>query len=149
LVFVLDHLRSGFNVGSLFRLADCVGAEKIWLVGYTATPEQKAVQDTALGTSAWVPWQHHDDLLTVIRELQAEGYKVIALETAECAQSLFAQSLPDKLAFVVGNERFGLGPESLAFVDEVRSIPMQGLKNSLNVASALSVAAFEWGRQHP
>eukprot|EP00965_Chrysotila_dentata_P197060 6177970-Pleurochrysis_carterae.AAC.1 len=39
LVVVLDHLRSAFNVGAIFRTAECLGVERLVLCGYTATPD--------------------------------------------------------------------------------------------------------------
>ena len=58
--FILDHLRSAFNVGSLFRTAECLGIKHIYLVGYTPTPEDQGVQKTALGTQDSVSWSGHN-----------------------------------------------------------------------------------------
>ena len=56
--FILDNMRSAFNVGSIFRTADTLGVKKIWLTGYTATPHQMQVERAALGAAAVVEWQH-------------------------------------------------------------------------------------------
>lgn len=148
--FVLDNLRSAFNVGSLFRLADCVGAGKIYLSGYTASPaDVESVAKTSLGASSVVEFSSTDNLLTLISDLRKQGIRTVALETGRNTESLFGKPLLGPTAFIVGNERFGLDFEILNAVDEVRSIPTYGMKNSLNVANALSVAAFEWSRQNP
>lgn len=146
LKFCLDHIRSAFNVGSVFRLAECVGAEELFLLGYTPGPENPRVQRSALGCESVVPWKH----LGRVEELLPERNrtKLIALETAPSAISIYDDFPPEPCIFVVGNERFGLSPSIIKSCDEVRSIPMLGAKKSLNVAQALAVAAFEWKRQY-
>jgi hypothetical protein len=56
LVVVCDHLRSAFNVGSIFRTAECLGVRELLLCGYTATPDDGQVVRTSMGTHAAVPW---------------------------------------------------------------------------------------------
>lgn len=147
LVFVLDNIRSAFNVGSIFRSAECMGASTIYLCGYTPTPEQWKLSKTAMGTQEHIQWQHRERLSDCLQELKDLGYRVVALETAACAQDLFENFEHEPTAFVLGNERFGLDPEILKFIDEVRIIPLRGKKNSLNVGVTAAVAGFEWVRQ--
>jgi tRNA(Leu) C34 or U34 (ribose-2'-O)-methylase TrmL len=142
--FVLDHLRSAFNVGSIFRLAECVGAEQLYLSGYTPTPDNPKVSKSALGCEKSVAWSHLPSLEIIDRQ----QYHLIALETAPGAASIY-DPYPEKACiFVVGNERFGLHPSLVKTCDEARMIPMIGNKKSLNVAQAAAVAAFEWSRQY-
>lgn len=147
LYLILDHLRSAFNVGSIFRTAECLGVDHIYLVGYTPTPEDKSVQKTAMGTDKIVSWSQHnhvDEVFFVLNELHVP---VVALETAQGSQSLFDYIPPEKVALLVGNERFGLSEKTLERVEKVVEIPMMGGKNSLNVANSISVATFEVVRQ--
>lgn len=147
LVFVLDNIRSSFNVGAIFRTADCVGAEKIILCGYTATPENETLKKTSMNTTEVIRWEHQNKVADAIEKLKAEGYQVIALETAANSSGLYDFIFKKKTALVVGNERFGLDRETLSLVDAVVSIPLYGFKNSLNVSNAVAVTAFEWRRQ--
>lgn len=149
LYFVLENLRSSFNVGSVFRLADCVGAEHIYLVGYTATPlENEALRKTSLGAHEQQTWSHHSKMTSVIQSLKEKSIQIYALETAQESQNLHSFDFANKpTALVVGNERFGLEASTLGLCDGVLSIPTYGIKNSLNVSNALSIAAYEWRRQ--
>ncbi len=147
LIFVLDNIRSAFNVGSIFRTADGLHAEEIYLCGYTPTPEQEQVNKTALGTQKNVAWSFYDKTSEALQKLKQQGYKIIALETSEKAQELYAPLVAGPTALVLGNERYGLDAQVLNLVDEVRSIPLRGLKNSLNVGVTAAVAGFEWARQ--
>lgn len=147
LCFVLDNLRSAFNVGSIFRLADAVGVDEVYLCGYTPTPEQDQVKKTSLGSEESVRWSNPKDLPTALHTLKSRGYHIVALETAEKSLDFYSTPLKTPTAFVVGNERFGLDYPSLPLCDEVRTLPQVGIKNSVNVAVALGAAAFEWQRQ--
>lgn len=147
LVFVLDNIRSAFNVGSIFRTAECLAAQKIYLCGYTPTPSQSKVDKTAMGTQASLLWEevpHTSDCLLNLKKL---GYRLIALETAASAVDLYTPFLKTPTALILGNERFGLDPELLKEVDEVRIVPLYGQKNSLNVGVTAAIAGFEWMRQ--
>jgi 23S rRNA (guanosine2251-2'-O)-methyltransferase len=149
LSFILENIRSAFNVGSIFRLADCLNVEHIYLVGYTPTPESDAVKKTSMGTTGNTPWSTFDKLEDVAAHLENKQVQIFALETAVNSTSLHEAKLPLSMAYLVGNERFGLEESALKKCQDIISIPTFGSKNSLNVASALSIAAFEWKRQNP
>lgn len=143
LYLVLDNLRSAHNVGSVFRTADCLGVKHIYLVGYTATPEDKAVKKTAMGTDEFVSWSHFEKLDDLIAELKKKNIKLAALETVQGAVPIFEARMEPGLALVLGNERFGLETKFLEKMDYILEIPMKGRKNSLNVSNACAIATFE------
>lgn len=147
LYFVLENIRSAFNVGSIFRLADCLAVQKVYLCGYTPTPEQEALKKTSLGTTESTEWVSKSLLSEALDELKAQGVHLVALETAENSTSLFDYKPKGPTALIVGNERFGLEASSLSKCDLVLSLPTYGTKNSLNVSNALSAASYEWRRQ--
>ena len=147
LYFVLDHLRSSFNVGSIFRTADCLGVKHIFLVGYTPTPEDKGVCKTAMGAEGTVEWSQHNHMSEVIEILRSRAVEIIALETVEGSEPLDQISVKESMALVVGNERFGLRKRDIQLMDRCTHIPMMGVKNSLNVANSVSIAGFEVIRQ--
>lgn len=147
LVFVLDNIRSAFNVGSIFRTAECLSAEKIYLCGYTPNPSQWKVEKTAMGTQENISWEEAPKLSDCIDKLKKQGYRIVGLETTSHAVDLFVPFDTSATAFVLGNERFGLDPEIIKSLDEVRIVPLRGRKNSLNVGVTAAIAGFEWMRQ--
>lgn len=145
--FVIDNMRSAFNVGSIFRTADTLGAQKIWLTGYTPTPHQVQVEKAALGATLIIDWQTAS-FTEAIENLKKSGFYTIALETTSKALDIsypFSENKP--VAFVIGNERFGLEADQLNLCDEIRRIPVFGIKNSLNAATAAAIAGYEWRKQ--
>lgn len=148
LTVIVDHWRSAFNVGSLFRMADGFGIQEILLVGYTPTPDQASVKKTALGSELHTPWQHFETLSFAIDYLREKNIPLWALETAPSAQILGSSPLPSTMGLLLGNERFGLDHQALALCEGLIRIPLRGHKNSINAASAFGVFAYEWCRQH-
>ncbi len=146
LILVLDHIRSAFNVGAFFRLADSLGIEKIILSGYTPTPHSLSVQKTSLGAEESVPWEWVEDLKSWLERHQ-ESHRIIAWETAESALSCHEHFEQTPTIFLFGNERFGIEKDRLKLSHEVRVIEMSGIKNSLNVGQSAAIAAYEWRRQ--
>ena len=152
LTLVADSLRSAFNIGGLFRTAECFGAEGLWLCGYSATPEHPQVAEAALGADRLVPWRMADRIGAAIAELRQAGHRIVALETVADAVELAAFQWPFPCGLLLGNERFGLDPTCVRDADVCVQIPVFGRKNSLNVVSAAAVALYDarcaWTRKH-
>ncbi len=147
LVFILDNLRSSFNVGSIFRTAECFKISKLYLCGYTPLPENTKVQKTAMGTIKNIVWQHHKLTMNLIAELKKKGYKIYALETTENAKTLNETIFEKPAALLLGNEALGIDKSLLSVTDEIIKIPMFGWKNSLNVATAAAIGCYEISNQ--
>ena len=71
---MLEDIRSVYNVGSVFRTADGLGASKIYLAGYTACPPRDDLSKTALGADKTVPWVHFEDSLDALSDLEKNNY---------------------------------------------------------------------------
>ncbi|MBF0531502.1 MAG: TrmH family RNA methyltransferase [Candidatus Omnitrophica bacterium] len=141
-VFVLNDIRSGYNVGSIFRTADGAGVAKIFLCGITGYPPNQLISKTALGAEQRVPWEHERDVRVVVRRLRQEGYEIVLLEQME-SSVLYQDYHPKRpVCLVVGNEISGVSETILADCDQAIEIEMAGLKNSLNVAVAAGIAAY-------
>ena len=143
LTVVLDSIRSAFNVGGIFRSAECFGVKELVLCGYTPLPDQPQVAKAALGTEHRVSWRYEENILTALANLKASGITCYALETVAEAPSVADADWIFPAALILGNERFGLNPDVIAACDAIVRIPLFGRKNSLNVVSAFTIAAYE------
>jgi 23S rRNA (guanosine2251-2'-O)-methyltransferase len=144
-VVLLDNVRSSFNVGSIIRTADAVGIKKIYLAGITPSPLNHKVLKTSLGSEKTIEFESHPNSLTLAARLKELGYSLISLEHTEYSQSLFeAHSFhyQSSVCLIVGNEIVGVDPDLLKISDQVLSIPMLGIKKSLNVATAFGIAVY-------
>src|SRR5688572_31134150 len=103
---VLDNIRSLHNVGSAFRTADAFRIESIYLTGITGTPPHREIQKTALGATESISWKYHENPTSIVKQLKAEGYKIVVVEQTTQSTSLqhFNPVLSEKYALVFGNE---------------------------------------------
>ncbi len=142
LTIVLDNVRSLHNVGSIFRTADGIGVEKLWLCGITGYPPQGDIAKTALGAEESVDWEYEKEILKVIRQKKIEGYEIVILEQAEGAVPYENYCPQRPVCLVVGNEVGGVSESVIPLCDHTIEIKMLGVKNSLNVAVAFGIAGF-------
>lgn len=142
---VLDNVRSGLNVGSIFRTADAFLSEKILLCGITAQPPHREILKTALGSTESVEWEYFSETSDAIQSLKRDGYQVFAIEqtTNKIWLQDFEPEEEKKYAFVFGNEVEGVEEQALALCDGVIEIPQFGTKHSLNVAVAAGIVVWE------
>lgn len=142
LVVILNDIRSLHNVGSIFRTADGIGVEKLWLCGITGYPPQQAIVKTALGAEESVVWEYSKDIRSLIEEYKANGYCIAVLEQVEESIS-HDEYQPDKpMCLIVGNEVDGVSEEVMDLCDVPLEIHMAGVKNSLNVGIAFGVVGY-------
>lgn len=141
---VLDDVRSRHNVGSVFRTADAFALEGLTLCGFTPLPPHREIEKTALGATATVPWEHAPDAAQAVLQLQARGYRVLAVEQTLRAVPLTEVAHPPDapLALVFGNELHGVSDAVIEACDGCLVIPQHGAKHSLNVSVCAGVVLW-------
>jgi len=148
-ILILPDIRSAINVGAIFRTADAVGIDKIYLVGCTPRPTdqfgriQKDIAKSALGAESWISWEYKKTLIPLIKSLKKDGYEIVALEQDEKSIDYRKYKKPTKLAFILGPEVTGLDKKILNICDKIVEIPMYGKKESLNVSVACGISLFK------
>ncbi|MDO8626157.1 MAG: RNA methyltransferase [Candidatus Magasanikbacteria bacterium] len=152
-VLTVPNIRSGHNVGAMFRTADGAGVDKIYLCGYSPRPPHHQVDKVSLGAEKSVPWVGARYALPLLKKLKIAGYHLVALEQTPNSVSIYrwrparlngsrsgGPQFP--LALIVGNEKTGVPPPILKLCDTVVHLPMRGAKNSLNVSVAAGIALY-------
>ncbi len=143
IVVVVDDIRSGHNVGSIFRTADGAGLAGVYVVGYSAAPGHREVDKVALGAADALQWSREAEVIALLARLRGEGYTIAALERTPAAVPPDAVELGQfPLALVVGNEVTGVKPMVLEMADIIIGLPQYGVKESLNVSVAFGIAAY-------
>lgn len=145
ITLVCDQVNSPANIGSIFRLADSFGVEKIIFCGQNLTVISKRMIRTARSTYQFVPYEENENCLDVVHSLKESNYRVIALEITDSSVSLPELKIDpnDKIAIIIGEENFGISAKVLEEVDYVTHINMYGRNSSMNVASATGIALYE------
>jgi 23S rRNA (guanosine2251-2'-O)-methyltransferase len=143
--FVLDSVMDTYNIGSIFRLADAVAAEKIYICGDTEYPPNSRIHKAAVGTEEWVTWEHSTSMIRIIEKLKNDGVQIIAVEQSKNSipYSLLPTVLKFPVAIVVGNETNGVSKEVLDLADKIIELPMFGVNKSLNVWGTAAIIAYK------
>ena len=149
-ILILHNIRSVENVGAMFRTADAVGINKIYLTGYTPAPldrfgrKRKDLAKSALGAEEFVKWEQKKNIIPLLTKLKKDKFLIIGLEQDKKSVDYKTLRLHSEQGnvFIVGAEVTGIPKNILKKCDIIAEIPMRGKKESLNVSVALGVALF-------
>src|SRR3990172_7929386 len=110
---ILDNVLDTYNIGSLFRLADAIAAEKVFICGKSEYPPNSRIHKAAVGTENWTPWTTRSSAALAVRELKKEGVQIIAVE--QSSKSISYKDLVPAFpcAIVIGHETNGVSKEVL------------------------------------
>lgn len=145
-LMVLENLQDPGNLGTIIRSADACGFDGILLSKDSVDPYNPKVVRSTMGSLFRVPVLIPDDFYGTLKDLQAQGIRVIAAHPRD-AVPCWEADLSDRLALVIGNEGNGLSEELLRLADCTIMIPMEGKAESLNASSAASILLYESMRQ--
>jgi tRNA G18 (ribose-2'-O)-methylase SpoU len=147
-ILVLDNIRSLHNVGSVFRTADAFRIEEIFLCGVTGTPPNRELEQTALGATSSVKWRAFHSTNEAVSHLKKNNYTVYAVEQARDSTPLqHFKTNGNRIAFVFGNEVYGVDQEVVNGCDGVIEIPQAGTKHSHNISVSVGIVLWELFRE--
>ena len=139
----LDEIRSPFNLGSIFRTAECLGVSEIFLSPGTADPAHPRARRSAMGCIDTIPWQRMS-----YDELGRRSECIFAMELGGRDTGEF--DFPDEGILVIGSEELGVSPEALALARDsggIVTIGLYGAKASLNVGVAFGIVMQAWSEK--
>ena len=144
----LDGVGNPHNLGAILRTAAHFGAAAVLLPKHSTLALSGAAGRVAEGGAEAVPFVRlgRDD--NAFAQLRGAGFALVATVVRGGAD-LFATTLPQRLAYVIGAEGEGMSPQLAGACDLRLSIPGSGAVESLNVAAATAVLLAQWKRQLP
>jgi len=150
IILVLDRIIDTYNTGSLFRLADAIAAEEVYLCGKMEYPPSSRIHKAAVGTEEWVPWEKTSSTVRTVRLLKSRGVQIIAVEQdprsiayTDLGGASSAYSIHFPCAIVVGAETGGMEKEVLDEANIIVEIPMFGVNKSFNVWGSAAIIAYK------
>ena len=145
---VADNIRSGLNIGSIFRTCDALGLEEFVLCGISASPPHKEINKTAIGADMSVKWRYNQSISDELQRLKNDGYQILVVEQTDASQTLRSfENSDDKLAVVLGNEVDGVSQEALDLADGAIEVSQFGTKHSLNVSVCAGIVLWHIASQ--
>tara|TARA_B100000941_G_scaffold185361_1_gene133259 strand:- start:84 stop:620 length:537 start_codon:yes stop_codon:yes gene_type:complete len=147
LIIILDNIRSLNNIGSIFRTSDAFLIEKIYLCGITATPPNRKITKTAIGSTETVEWEYINDINDLIDNLINHEVKIWSVEQVVKStklQDLKSIDSKKKHALIFGNEIDGVSQEVINKSDGLIEINQYGTKHSLNISVAVGIVIWKF-----
>jgi len=148
ITLICDNVTSAPNIGSLFRIADAFGIEKLILCGDDISLGRKMAK-TSRATEKVVNYEVNRDASEVIQDLKSKNYQIISLEITNSSQAVhnvqFSTNKP--IALIIGDENFGVSEHILNLSDAIIHIEMFGQNSSMNVVQATNIALYEITKQ--
>ncbi len=143
---ILENVYDTYNIGGLFRLADALAVEKIYLCGEMDIPPHHKIAKASVGTYKIVPWVYKETAKEAIEELknlpEEKRPKILAVEQNASSIPYTEAQITFPVALLVGNETYGVLEETMELVDTIVEIPMWGINKSLNVIVSAAIVAY-------
>jgi len=149
LIVIGEELRTPQNVGMGIRISEAFGVKKFYLNNNSPNTENRIVKRTARNTNKNINIAYYDDILSLISILKKEGYSILSLEITNRSKNIqdYNFTKHQKIALLIGSERFGIDPKALDCCEQSIHIPMFGKNASMNVINSLSVGLYEITKQ--
>jgi 23S rRNA (guanosine2251-2'-O)-methyltransferase len=145
-VLVLDGVSNPANVGMIIRTAAAAGMAGVVLPRSGSPGIDPLVVKASAGVAFRAPVIRCRTGAEAAAELGRAGFAIYGLAGSGRA-SLYGEEIPDRAAFVLGNETAGVTAPAAERVGRWLSIPMAGGVESLNVSAAAAVVCFELARR--
>jgi 23S rRNA (guanosine2251-2'-O)-methyltransferase len=145
-VLVLDGVSNPQNVGMILRTAVAFGLGGVVLPRKGSPEVGPYVIKASAGVAFRAPILRAATSLEAVEGLKGAGFQLVGLRAKE-GSPIGDAAVPSRAAFVLGNETLGTSPDVAAWIDVWMHIPMAGAAESLNVAVAAAVVAYELSRR--
>jgi len=135
-----DGVNSPENIGLIVRLADAFGAKDVHFFELEEIP--KKARKIGRSCFDWINVVCHPDKLD-LKQFPAAHF--VALEYSSKSIPLAElSSSSDPIGIVIGNEKHGIGEDTLSSIEHHAHIPMFGKNTSINVGTALAIALYHF-----
>ncbi len=139
----IENLGHDFNIGSIVRTANALGASKIHIVG-----RRRWNRRGAMVTDRYLQVVHHPTVEDFVQDVRPRQLEIIGIDNLPGSGPLETAELPAGAVLVFGEEAAGLSPEMQAASDRVLHITQYGSTRSMNVGHAAAIAMWAWVTQH-
>lgn len=148
ITLICDNVTNAANIGSLFRIADAFGIEKIIFCG-TYIPLGRKMTKTSRDTEKTVVFETYELVSEIVSTLKKQDYTIISLEVTNNSLPIDTYQFSKKkpIVLIVGDENFGISEEILTLSDAIIHINMFGQNSSMNVVQATNIALYEITKQ--
>lgn len=147
LVVICADVRDPGNAGTVIRCADAVGADAVVLAGDSVDLYNPKTLRASVGSAFHLPIAVERNIADALAWVQAQGLIVLAADGGGTLSVFDADEiLRGRVAWLFGNEAWGLPADIAALADRQVAIPIIGRAESLNLATAAAVCLYASAR---
>ena len=145
---VCENVNNAPNIGSLFRVCDAFGIEKLIFCGENLPIPSRKMQKTSRATEKYVSFELTDNINQVITKYK-DSHSLVALEITQNSKPIHTVNFSNKkpILLIIGDENFGVSEKVIELVDNCAHIEMFGNNSSMNVVQATNIALYEITKQ--
>ena len=153
LSIITNDITDPLNVGSLFRLCDALGINKLYLCGDTPAPPNSKINKTSRSTEKHINYEYVANAEKLVSQLKSAGSIIFSLEITSASTAIDSEEFKKTIknnkpvCLILGSENTGVSQSLLSLSDLTIHIPMFGKNSSMNVISAASISCYEIIRQ--
>ena len=146
LTVVFESIHDPHNVSAILRTCDAVGIQNVNLL-YTAEPFPKLGKKSSASAKKWIDSNRFKNAIELKKYLKSKNMTIYGTYINKESTSVFDIDWTQPSAIIFGNEQKGVSDKALDICDQMISIPMFGMIESLNVSVAAAVVLYEATRQ--
>lgn len=139
----IENWHHDFNIGSVVRTANALGARAVHIVG-----RRRWNRRGAMVTDRYQHVEHHPSVAEFQQFAQEAGLAVIGIDNLPGSVALETFDLPKKAVLLFGQESIGITPEAAEICEAILSIAQFGSTRSMNAGAAAAIAMHAWVRRH-
>jgi FMN phosphatase YigB (HAD superfamily)/tRNA(Leu) C34 or U34 (ribose-2'-O)-methylase TrmL len=139
----IENWRHDLNIGTVVRTANAFGATAVHIIGHRRWNKRGAMV-----TDRYQHVHHHPTIEEFVTWAEGEGLEVVGVDNLPGSEPIETALIPEKCAFLFGQEGTGLSEPARTAVGRVLSIAQYGSTRSINAGVAAGIAMHTWIRQH-
>lgn len=139
MVSIFLNVLGDFNLSSGIRNANWFNTHSVYIAG-----RRKWDRRGAVGTHHYTEVNHAPDIFSLIDDLRADGYTIVAAEINDDALPITTYEWDEKTAVIYGEEGAGVPQDVIDYIDAVIYIPGRGSVRSLNVATTAGIFMYDY-----
>jgi tRNA (guanosine-2'-O-)-methyltransferase len=150
LTVVLENVHDPHNIGAVLRTCDSIGIPEIYVLYSNPDLFMDRLEvggNSTSGSRKWVDIHFYTNRESCFKAIQTKYLQILGTSLGEASKSLYDFDFSISTAFVFGNEKDGITPETQSYCNGNLWIPQIGMVKSLNISVACAVALYEAGRQ--
>lgn len=128
-----------YNAFAVVRTAEAFGLTDVHII--QGGKKRKRGWNTTLGTSQWTEINYSESLSKTVKELKAKGVSLCGAALGPYSP-LEELDLQKPVCLLFGNEKSGLSEEAKSLCDQLFTIEMCGMVQSLNLSVAAGISLY-------